>query len=131
MNTVKKILADLNKRIDESSYSRYEIAKLSGLSKGILSSIQNNPNYDPRISTLLKIEAVINIVSKQIISDIAVYKFKNIDMNIYRKSAIAWWSNDLDKKEKQDFTDAYYGGRKWNSLTGREIESIWKIETII
>jgi len=52
-------------------------------------------------------------------------------MNIYRKSAIAWWSNDLDKKEKQDFTDAYYGGRKWNSLTGREIESIWKIETII
>jgi len=64
MNTVKKILADLNKRIDESSYSRYEIAKLSGLSKGILSSIQNNPNYDPRISTLLKIEAVINIVSK-------------------------------------------------------------------
>jgi len=66
MNTVKKILADLNNRIDESGYTRYEIAKLSGLSKGILSSIQNNPNYDPRISTLLKIEAVINIVSKQV-----------------------------------------------------------------
>ena len=64
MNTVKKILADLNKRIDESEYTRYEIAKLSGLSKGILSSIQNNKDYDPRISTLLKIESVIKNSSK-------------------------------------------------------------------
>jgi len=63
MNTVKKTLADLNKRIDESGYSRYEIARLSGVSKGTLSKILNE-DYDPRISTILKIEAVINIASK-------------------------------------------------------------------
>jgi len=64
MNTVKKILADLNKRIDESEYTRYEIAKISGISRGILWSIQNDPDYDPRISTILKIESVICNQSK-------------------------------------------------------------------
>lgn len=65
MNSVQKILKDLNKRIDESDFTRYEISRLSGVSKSILSNIQNNEDYDPRISTILKIEAVINIASKQ------------------------------------------------------------------
>lgn len=56
---------NINQQIENSNYTRYEISKLSGVSESTLSRIKNDPNYDPKQSTVKKIEAVINIVSKQ------------------------------------------------------------------
>lgn len=50
-------------------------------------------------------------------------------MNNYRKSAIAWWKHDLSKAEQQLYCDNFYKGRATHTLTGNEIEKIWKTIT--
>ena len=49
-------------------------------------------------------------------------------MSKYRTSAMAWWKYDLAKFEQQEFCDKYYKGRLAHTLTGSEIEKIWKIK---
>ncbi len=43
-----------------------------------------------------------------------------------RQLAMKWWWNLPESIVNQDFTDRYYQGRQWHSLTGREIQVIWE-----
>ena len=50
-----------------------------------------------------------------------------------REKAIQWWNNlpDFGKNVrfgKDEFTIKFYGSRTFQSLTGREIEHIWKMK---
>ena len=49
-------------------------------------------------------------------------------MSKYRASAMAWWNYDLVKFEQQELCDKYYENRKAHTLTGSEIEKMWKCE---
>ena len=49
-------------------------------------------------------------------------------MSKYRQSAMAWWNHDLAKFEQQELCDKYYKNRKAHTLTGSEIEKMWKCE---
>lgn len=44
-----------------------------------------------------------------------------------RQTAMKWW-NDLGSTGKQGVTYIYFKGRQWDTLTGREIESIYMEE---
>jgi len=41
-----------------------------------------------------------------------------------RVTVMRWWNN-LEEYMREYYADMYYQGRSWNSLTGREIESIY------
>lgn len=49
-----------------------------------------------------------------------------------REQSIKWWnnlpSNDPRRESKNNLAVVYYN-RPWNTLTGREIEIIWRIRT--
>lgn len=47
-----------------------------------------------------------------------------------RTNSLYWWNKDLVKFEQFELCEKYYKGRKPNTLTGREIEKIWKSETV-
>ena len=44
-----------------------------------------------------------------------------------REKALEWWNN-YKWLVQQELTFVYYGKRHYESLTGREIEHIWKNE---
>jgi len=54
--------------------------------------------------------------------------FINRPMSKYRASAMAWWKCDLAKYEQQEMCDKYHQNRLAHTLTGNEIEKIWKCE---
>jgi len=47
-----------------------------------------------------------------------------------RFRALEWWSTRLLPHQINSLTEKYYPQRAWNSLTGREIEEIWRKETL-
>ena len=50
-------------------------------------------------------------------------------MTKYRHNAMFWWKHDLHHSEKEYLSQEFYG-RKFYTLTGREIENIWKTTKI-
>lgn len=42
-----------------------------------------------------------------------------------REQAMKWW-NELPVFETNSYTNTYFKGRTWTTLTGREIETMWR-----
>jgi hypothetical protein len=49
-------------------------------------------------------------------------------MSNNRRNAMAWWSHDLSYNEKVELCREYFFGRKPKTLTGSEIEQLWKVQ---
>ena len=45
-----------------------------------------------------------------------------------RAIAISWWNNEITVLNRRFLTTKYHTGRRINSLTGREIEIIYRAE---
>ncbi|MFW5847532.1 MAG: hypothetical protein ACOCVF_01250 [bacterium] len=53
---------------------------------------------------------------------------ENLPLPTIRMAALGWWNNTLNLEDRIIFQQKWFPKRKFDSLTGREIQQIWDIE---